>query len=42
MINKIYRCLLIWAVEAVDDNESDDEEDDEEEVSGLIRQRITE
>lgn len=42
MINKIYKCWFIWAVEAVDDNESDDEEDDEEEVSGLIRQRITE
>lgn len=42
MINKIYKCWFIWAVEAVDDNESDDEEDDEEEVSGLILQRITE
>lgn len=37
MINKIYRCLFIWVVEVVDDNELDDEEDDEEEVSGLIR-----
>lgn len=37
----MYKCWFIWAVEAVDDNESDDEEDDEEEVSGLILQRIT-
>lgn len=38
----MYNCWFIWAVEAVDDNESDDEEDDEEEVSGYILHRITE
>lgn len=42
VINKMYKCWFIWAVEAVDDNESDDEEDDEEEVSVFILQIITE